>query len=188
MWNFLDSGVECPSFFEPTTGEEESHDDTNANSEPSLKATRVEPQQSSVANNEIQKIQSTAPISRPASVQSAKNEDRDMDDDDDKFEGSESYDDFDAQSSGSRDDDSGFHPGGFRSGSSSSKKQRTAFTPDQIHELERRFAQQKYLSASERADFASKLKLSDTQVISFSFFDIHLLLIGGPSNHFFLKK
>ena len=111
-----------------------------------------------------------------------------MEDDDDKFEGSESYDDFDAQSSGSRDDDSGFHPGGFRSGSSSSKKQRTAFTPDQIHELERRFAQQKYLSASERADFASKLKLSDTQVISFSFFDIHLLLIGGPSNHFFLKK
>ena len=50
------------------------------------------------------------------------------------------------------------------SSSSSSKKQRTAFTPDQISELERRFAQQKYLSASERADFAAKLNLSDTQV------------------------
>ena len=44
------------------------------------------------------------------------------------------------------------------------KKNRTAFTPHQICELEKRFRVQKYLSASERGEFALSLKLTDTQV------------------------
>ena len=46
----------------------------------------------------------------------------------------------------------------------SKKKNRTAFTPHQICELEKRFRVQKYLSASERGEFALSLKLTDTQV------------------------
>ncbi|XP_041369711.1 homeobox protein vent1-like [Gigantopelta aegis] len=44
------------------------------------------------------------------------------------------------------------------------KKARTAFTNSQIHALERRFLDQKYLAASERSDLASSLGLTDQQV------------------------
>ncbi|KAK6174359.1 hypothetical protein SNE40_017653 [Patella caerulea] len=44
------------------------------------------------------------------------------------------------------------------------KKARTAFSNDQIHKLEKRFQEQKYLAASERTELAEKLKLSDQQV------------------------
>lgn len=45
------------------------------------------------------------------------------------------------------------------------KKARTAFTSDQIFQLEKRFQAQKYLAANERGVIAEKLKLSDQQVI-----------------------
>ncbi|XP_074595727.1 uncharacterized protein LOC141850885 [Brevipalpus obovatus] len=44
------------------------------------------------------------------------------------------------------------------------KRTRAAFTHSQVYELERRFTHQKYLSGPERADLASVLKLSETQV------------------------
>lgn len=44
------------------------------------------------------------------------------------------------------------------------KRTRAAFTHSQVYELERRFSHQKYLSGPERADLASALKLSETQV------------------------
>ncbi|CAJ1067642.1 NK3 homeobox 3 [Xyrichtys novacula] len=44
------------------------------------------------------------------------------------------------------------------------KRARAAFTHAQVHELERRFHAQKYLSGPERADLAGALKLTETQV------------------------
>ena len=112
----LDSGVECPSFFEAQAADN-----------------RDEETEAEIDANE-------SDCSRPASTACT---------------------DLNDESDNARDDASQSDSCRF---GKSSKKQRTAFTPDQIHELERRFTQQKYLSASERADFAAKLKLSDTQV------------------------
>ncbi|XP_071947121.1 uncharacterized protein [Antedon mediterranea] len=44
------------------------------------------------------------------------------------------------------------------------KKARTTFTGRQIFELEKQFEGKKYLSASERAEMAAMLKVTDTQV------------------------
>lgn len=44
------------------------------------------------------------------------------------------------------------------------KRSRAAFSHAQVYELERRFSQQRYLSGPERADLASSLKLTETQV------------------------
>lgn len=44
------------------------------------------------------------------------------------------------------------------------KKARTAFSTDQIHDLEKRYQAQKYLPANERQTLAEKLGLSDQQV------------------------
>ncbi|XP_007887182.1 homeobox protein Nkx-3.2 [Callorhinchus milii] len=44
------------------------------------------------------------------------------------------------------------------------KRSRAAFSHAQVFELERRFNHQKYLSGPERADLASSLKLTETQV------------------------
>ncbi|KAM6915946.1 NK3 homeobox 3 [Xenentodon cancila] len=44
------------------------------------------------------------------------------------------------------------------------KRSRAAFSHAQVHELERRFSTQKYLSGPERADLAGALKLTETQV------------------------
>ncbi|CAF0972587.1 unnamed protein product, partial [Didymodactylos carnosus] len=44
------------------------------------------------------------------------------------------------------------------------RRSRAAFSHAQVIELERRFGQQKYLSSSERAELASMLNLSETQV------------------------
>nr|AJS19016.1 vent 1 [Ptychodera flava] len=49
-------------------------------------------------------------------------------------------------------------------GSIKRKKARTAFTQQQIVELEKKFRQQKYLSATERNTFAQRIGISDTQV------------------------
>lgn len=44
------------------------------------------------------------------------------------------------------------------------KRTRSAFSHAQVHELERRFSNQRYLSGPERADLAGALKLTETQV------------------------
>lgn len=44
------------------------------------------------------------------------------------------------------------------------KRSRAAFSHSQVFELERRFSHQRYLSGPERADLASLLKLTETQV------------------------
>ncbi|RZF49159.1 hypothetical protein LSTR_LSTR008445 [Laodelphax striatellus] len=44
------------------------------------------------------------------------------------------------------------------------KRSRAAFSHSQVYELERRFNQQRYLSGPERADLATALKLTETQV------------------------
>ncbi|XP_047207877.1 NK3 homeobox 3 [Girardinichthys multiradiatus] len=44
------------------------------------------------------------------------------------------------------------------------KRSRAAFSHAQVHELERRFSVQRYLSGPERADLACALKLTETQV------------------------
>ena len=44
------------------------------------------------------------------------------------------------------------------------KRSRAAFSHAQVFELERRFRHQRYLSGPERADLASGLKLTETQV------------------------
>ena len=44
------------------------------------------------------------------------------------------------------------------------RKSRTPFTIKQLDTLEKKFKQKKYLSASERAEFANELKLTDCQV------------------------
>lgn len=44
------------------------------------------------------------------------------------------------------------------------KRSRAAFSHAQVFELERRFAQQRYLSGPERSDLAKSLRLTETQV------------------------
>ncbi len=44
------------------------------------------------------------------------------------------------------------------------KKPRTAFSREQVTELEKKFNEKKYLSSAERGELAEKLKLSDMQV------------------------
>ena len=47
---------------------------------------------------------------------------------------------------------------------SKKKKARTTFTGRQIFELEKQFEQKKYLSSAERAEMASLLNVTETQV------------------------
>lgn len=56
-----------------------------------------------------------------------------------------------------KNDDSG--------GNSKSRRRRTAFTSEQLLELEREFHAKKYLSLTERSQIATSLKLSEVQVI-----------------------
>lgn len=44
------------------------------------------------------------------------------------------------------------------------KRSRAAFSHAQVFELERRFAQQRYLSGPERTELAKSLRLTETQV------------------------
>ncbi|PRD24436.1 UNVERIFIED_CONTAM: Nkx2-2 [Trichonephila clavipes] len=48
--------------------------------------------------------------------------------------------------------------------SKNKRRPRVLFSQEQVQELERRFQYQRYLSASERDDFATSLKLTSTQV------------------------
>ncbi len=57
--------------------------------------------------------------------------------------------------SGNDDDDDGFRK---------RKKARTAFSREQVAELEKKFQEKKYLSSAERGELAERLKLSDMQV------------------------
>ncbi|KAH8407646.1 hypothetical protein KR222_009105 [Zaprionus bogoriensis] len=54
--------------------------------------------------------------------------------------------------------------GGVGSNSSKSRRRRTAFTSEQLLELEREFHAKKYLSLTERSQIATSLKLSEVQV------------------------
>ncbi|EDW01218.1 homeobox protein unplugged [Drosophila grimshawi] len=54
--------------------------------------------------------------------------------------------------------------GGGSSSSSKSRRRRTAFTSEQLLELEREFHAKKYLSLTERSQIATSLKLSEVQV------------------------
>jgi Homeodomain len=49
-------------------------------------------------------------------------------------------------------------------GNSKSRRRRTAFTSEQLLELEREFHAKKYLSLTERSQIATTLKLSEVQV------------------------
>ena len=51
------------------------------------------------------------------------------------------------------------------------RKRRVLFTQAQVYELERRFKQQKYLSAPEREHLASIIHLTPTQVSILQFFN-----------------
>lgn len=62
--------------------------------------------------------------------------------------------------------------------SSKSRRRRTAFTSEQLLELEREFHAKKYLSLTERSQIATTLKLSEVQVnITFSLL-FHIICIG----------
>lgn len=49
-------------------------------------------------------------------------------------------------------------------GSAKTRRRRTAFTSEQLLELEREFHAKKYLSLTERSQIATALKLSEVQV------------------------
>lgn len=53
---------------------------------------------------------------------------------------------------------------GSKSSNSKSRRRRTAFTSEQLLELEREFHAKKYLSLTERSQIATSLKLSEVQV------------------------
>ena len=57
--------------------------------------------------------------------------------------------------SGGEEDEDGFRK---------RKKPRTAFSREQVADLEKKFQEKKYLSSAERGELAEKLKLSDMQV------------------------
>ena len=60
--------------------------------------------------------------------------------------------------SGGEEDDDGYRK---------KKKPRTAFSREQVGDLEKKFQEKKYLSSAERGELAEKLKLSDMQVLKF---------------------
>ena len=61
-------------------------------------------------------------------------------------------------------DDSPANEGGGLTGGGKKKKRRVLFSKAQTYELERRFRQQRYLSAPEREHLANLLNLTPTQV------------------------
>jgi len=83
------------------------------------------------------------------------------------------------------------------------KKPRILFSQSQVMELEKKFKEQKYLSASERDQMASKLSLTPTQVKKMFFLPRHkyesrkfygmtdkqhFWIIGAFLSHLFLKN
>lgn len=59
---------------------------------------------------------------------------------------------------------------GAKGGLSKSRRRRTAFTSEQLLELEREFHAKKYLSLTERSQIATSLKLSEVQVRDIHYF------------------
>ena len=57
------------------------------------------------------------------------------------------------------------------------KKARTTFTGRQIFELEKQFEQKKYLSSSERAEMATLLNVTETQVMCLNYLTDHLEIV-----------
>ena len=56
------------------------------------------------------------------------------------------------------------------------KRPRTAFTAAQIKALENEFEKNKYLSVSKRMQLSKQLKLTETQVLHFTFFELKFRL------------
>lgn len=71
------------------------------------------------------------------------------------------------------------------------RKRRVLFTQQQVHELERRFKQQKYLSAPEREHLAALIHLTPTQVrVKWFILLINLLLVdtlADPLRYLFIS-
>lgn len=78
-------------------------------------------------------------------------------------------------------------PGASKLGSkhgSKSRRRRTAFTSEQLLELEREFHAKKYLSLTERSQIATTLKLSEVQVMPiFVRSSITPAVCAGPGLH-----
>jgi homeobox protein GBX len=68
------------------------------------------------------------------------------------------------------------------SGSSKTRRRRTAFTSEQLLELEREFHAKKYLSLTERSQIAAALKLSEVQVSGQCGAMKHVSIVQGVSN------
>lgn len=62
------------------------------------------------------------------------------------------------------DDEDNLEIGADGAKSAKSRRRRTAFTSEQLLELEREFHAKKYLSLTERSQIATTLKLSEVQV------------------------
>jgi homeobox protein GBX len=69
-----------------------------------------------------------------------------------------------SESECSDDDDDDHENSGDGPKSIKSRRRRTAFTSEQLLELEREFHAKKYLSLTERSQIATTLKLSEVQV------------------------
>ncbi|KAH8297348.1 hypothetical protein KR044_010565 [Drosophila immigrans] len=80
------------------------------------------------------------------------------------YTNSDSEDCSDDEGGHSRHEAGGKESQGGSSSSSKSRRRRTAFTSEQLLELEREFHAKKYLSLTERSQIATSLKLSEVQV------------------------
>ncbi|XP_011186326.2 homeobox protein unplugged [Zeugodacus cucurbitae] len=77
---------------------------------------------------------------------------------------SDSEDCSDDEATGGQNDSNKDSSSNFGGSSSKSRRRRTAFTSEQLLELEREFHAKKYLSLTERSQIATTLKLSEVQV------------------------
>ncbi|XP_030387116.1 homeobox protein unplugged [Scaptodrosophila lebanonensis] len=80
------------------------------------------------------------------------------------YTNSDSEDCSDDEGASSRHEAGGGKESNGTGGSSKSRRRRTAFTSEQLLELEREFHAKKYLSLTERSQIATSLKLSEVQV------------------------
>lgn len=88
---------------------------------------------------------------------------------------------------GSRTNETGKN-GGNHKHNSKSRRRRTAFTSEQLLELEREFHAKKYLSLTERSQIATTLKLSEVQVSFVNFIRTKDAIQILSSNIVFIKQ